>query len=81
MVEAAGVITNTVPSLVLGASTVSVAPCTATPDGPLSTVTVWVTVLVSPKHTYRCAGVGRLVSGCAPACRIVRGLTPESQLG
>jgi len=35
-----------------------VASFTATRNGPLPTVTEAVTELVSPKHTYRCAGAG-----------------------
>ena len=61
------------PSLVVAASTVFVAPCIATPNGPLPTVTLSVTVLLSPKRTYRRAGAGRLASGCAAACLIIRG--------
>ena len=63
VVEAAGAITDIVPSRVLAASTVFVASFTATPNGPLPTVTLSVTVLVSTNRTYRCAGVGRPVSG------------------
>ena len=47
-VEAAGAIADIVPSLVLAASTVFLASFTATPNGPLPTVAVSVTVLVSP---------------------------------
>ena len=56
-VEAAGAITDTVPSLVLVANTVFLTSSTATPNEPLPTVTVWVTVLVCSKHTDRCPGV------------------------
>ena len=63
------------------ACTVFVASFTATLDGPLLTVRESVTVLVSPKRAYRCAGVGRLVLGCAPAGLIVRRLTSKPQLG
>ena len=56
-VEATGAITDTVPSLVLVANTVFLTSSTATPNEPLPTVTVWVTVLVCSKHTDRCPGV------------------------